>query len=284
MSHSASLRFALAALFIVCAPAFASAQRTFVSSGGNDANTCAISAPCRSFATAIAQTSAGGEVIVQDSAGYGPVTIATSVSIIVPAGVYGGISVSSGAGITVGGSNIKVVLRGLTINGQGGAVGIDFQQGAKLTVEDVEVANMTADGIRAVAPNSIVTVTNTVTRDNGTTGVNVAAGTSIVISNSVLANNGARGVFANAAAGAMTDVTVTHSTITGSAYGLEVASDPGGNTRLVSDGNVINKVTFAAFCFGGGGGAQTIYTAGNNTVGFSTNIVTGGSLTSIGTH
>ncbi len=72
------------------------AQRTFVASSGADTNSCAITQPCRSFASAIALTAAGGEVIVLDSAGYGPVTITQSVSIIAPPGVYAGISVLAG--------------------------------------------------------------------------------------------------------------------------------------------------------------------------------------------
>ena len=56
------------------------AQRTFVSSTGVDSHPCNLAQPCRSFASAIAQTDIGGEVIVLDSAGYGPVTITQSVS------------------------------------------------------------------------------------------------------------------------------------------------------------------------------------------------------------
>ncbi len=72
------------------------AQRTFVASSGADTNSCAITQPCRSFASAIALTAAGGEVIVLDSAGYGPVTITQSVSIIAPPGVYAGITAFAG--------------------------------------------------------------------------------------------------------------------------------------------------------------------------------------------
>jgi hypothetical protein len=68
-------------LLVLAAPNVeGAAQRTFVASNGTDANSCSITAPCRSFAAAVAQTLAGGEVIVQDSAGYGPVTVAQSVS------------------------------------------------------------------------------------------------------------------------------------------------------------------------------------------------------------
>jgi len=58
-------------------------------------------ATCRGFARAITQTNAGGKVIVLDSARYGPVTITKSISLIAPAGIYAGITVFSGDGVTV---------------------------------------------------------------------------------------------------------------------------------------------------------------------------------------
>ena len=84
---------ALALFILTSTDAAATAQRTFVASSGNDANVCSLTLPCRGFAAAVAQTTAGGEVIVLDSGGYGPVTITQSVSLIAPAGVYGGITV-----------------------------------------------------------------------------------------------------------------------------------------------------------------------------------------------
>src|SRR5436853_5663 len=82
--------------------AIGSAQRTFVSAAtGNDANPCNRAAPCRNFAAAIAQTASGGEVVVLDSGGYGTVTISQAVSLVAPPGVYAGISVFSGTGITI---------------------------------------------------------------------------------------------------------------------------------------------------------------------------------------
>ena len=63
---------------------------------------CSLAAPCRGFARAASQTSPSGEGhLVLDSAGYGPVTITKSVSIIAPAGNHAGITVFSGDGITV---------------------------------------------------------------------------------------------------------------------------------------------------------------------------------------
>jgi len=101
----------------------ATAKRTFVASHGVDNPNCSIVAPCRNFAAAITATSAGGEVIVLDSAGYGPVTTTKSISIVAPPGIYAGISVLAGNGVTIDAPGATVVLRGLSINSQGGANG-----------------------------------------------------------------------------------------------------------------------------------------------------------------
>src|SRR5215467_2941533 len=100
-----------------CSSASAQVQRTFVSGLGSDSNPCSRTSPCRTFGAAIAQTNPSGEVIVLDSAGYGPVTIGKAISITAPSGIYAGVSVFSGDGITVNaGSSDVVVLRGLTVS------------------------------------------------------------------------------------------------------------------------------------------------------------------------
>jgi len=124
-------------------------QRTFVASYGNDANPCSHAMPCRGFAAALARTIVGGEVIVLDSAGYGPVTITQSVSIVAPPGIYAGISVSTGTGILVSAGTGTVVLTGLAINGQGGAIGIEFQSGSALRIERTTVLGTTGAGLNA---------------------------------------------------------------------------------------------------------------------------------------
>ena len=98
----AALAFALSMLG--ASEATGTAQRTFVASYGATANTafnCSLSKPCRAFSEAISVTNPGGEVVVLDSAGYGPVTITQSVSIIAPAGVHAGVTVFTGDGVTV---------------------------------------------------------------------------------------------------------------------------------------------------------------------------------------
>ncbi len=73
---------------LASANALAAAPRTFVASNGSDTWPCTRTQPCRSFATAIGKTSANGEVLVLDSAGYGPFTVAQSISVFAPSGVY----------------------------------------------------------------------------------------------------------------------------------------------------------------------------------------------------
>jgi len=78
---------------------------------------CAATAPCRTLAGAYAVTSAGGEIVALDSAGYGALTITNSITIVgsQPASVS---VAASGTGITINaGSGHVVILRGLEING-----------------------------------------------------------------------------------------------------------------------------------------------------------------------
>jgi hypothetical protein len=156
--------------------AHAAAQRTFVSSTGNDANACSIVAPCRGFAAAVAQTSPGGEVIVLDSAGYGAATLASSISLIAPPGVYAGVAVFSGDGITINDASAVVVLRGLSINGQGGQSGISVLAAAEVHVENVTISNMQQSGI-FMNTNAPLLIKDSIVRDNGGHGIGVYLGT-----------------------------------------------------------------------------------------------------------
>jgi hypothetical protein len=164
---------------LACFSASASAQqRTFVSGLGNDANPCSRLAPCRNFAQAISLTNAGGEVIVLDSAGYGPVSIIKSVSIIAPPGVYAGISVFAGDGIDINaGSTDTVILRGLTINNQGSiGSGIVFNFGGTLHVESCVVNGFSNSGVSGglqLFGTGTLEVKDSIFRSN-TYGINVA--------------------------------------------------------------------------------------------------------------
>ena len=192
--------------------AAATAQRTFVASTGNDAAACSLAQPCRGFARAIAQTSAGGEVIVLDSAGYGPVTITKSVSLIAPAGLHAGITVFSGDGITVDAPGATVVLRGLSINGQGGSNGVNVLHAARVRIEGCLVSGMGIDGIMYSGPGLELVVLDTIVRDNGASGIGGDADAFVVLDHVRSEHNGTNGFY-------MASLTAyAHATITDSIF------------------------------------------------------------------
>ena len=179
-TQSKRLLFALAgvaaALVIGAQDAVATSQRTFVASSGTDTHPCTLTQPCRSFGAALVQTSAHGEIIVLDSAGYGPVTIGKSVSIVAPSGVYAGVTVFTGDGITVNaGTSDTVVLRGLTVNGQGGIEGIAITHAGTVQVEDCVIEGM-HDAIDFEPANAVtLIVTGTTIRNNSSSAITAVA-------------------------------------------------------------------------------------------------------------
>jgi hypothetical protein len=239
----------------------AAAQRTFVASYGLTANTafdCSIAKPCRAFNEAIGVTSPKGEVIVLDSAGYGPVTVTKAVSLVAPSGIYAGISVSSGDGVTVNaGASDVVVLRGLSINGQGGNRGILFQSGARLRIENCIVSGMSVAGISHNAANGEMIVIDTIVRDNGGSGIVIggdvptamldhvrsehnggngldvapiagSAGVLVTVVDGAFTRNEGKGIGAAALAGATVTLAVTGATMSYNGQdGLAVVSNAG---------------------------------------------------------
>jgi hypothetical protein len=123
------------------ASAGAAAQRTFVSAAnGDDTNPCLRLTPCRNFAAAIAQTNPGGEVVVLDSGGYGPVSINQAVSIEAPDGIIAGITTFSGTALEIAaGQTDTVIVRGLTINGLGTGAAIDVLQAASFVLLNTHI-------------------------------------------------------------------------------------------------------------------------------------------------
>jgi hypothetical protein len=158
------------------------AQRTFVSTTGSDANTaslCSTANPCRSFTAALTVTTAGGEIITLTSGGYGPVEITKSVQITGPTGVYVAITAQPATAIggrdairvNAGVSDI-VVIRGLTLNnvGTANANGITFPSGQRLYVENCVINGFDNNGIsveRSAAASPEVFINGTIVRNGG---------------------------------------------------------------------------------------------------------------------
>src|SRR6266508_6834765 len=145
----------LLALGLHVASAQAGLVRTCVSQAkGNDANaasSCHCTTPCRTFATAAANTLPDGEITVLDPGDYGGLTITRSLSINNDSVGEASITVSGGTtGIIVNAPAAGYVnLRGLTIQGVGfgGGTGLRFNTGFSLTITNCVFRNHTGEGI-----------------------------------------------------------------------------------------------------------------------------------------
>lgn len=254
----------IAVCSVLAAVAQAAVQRTFVHSApvGDDANTafnCSLSKPCRSFSAALGLTLAGGEIVVLDSAGYGPVTITQAVTIVAPAGVYAGITVpASGTGVKVqAGATDTVTLRGITIKCVGGDFGIEYLSGRTLVVDRADIGGcsigiqQTSGGNLSLRDSSIAdggagvdvkgspgknpefTIERTHFRNESTVGVNVWSGLGYVrhssVSHTCFSCSFSRGIYAlgDTYGNPITNVTLDAVMLSDNKIGAEVDSGPG---------------------------------------------------------
>jgi hypothetical protein len=236
-------------------PPAAGGQRVFVASYGNDDanayNGCRVNAPCRTFATALGKVDAGGEVVALDAAGYGAVFINKSVTITTNPGYYAGISAASGDAINIEGSDAHVVLRGLNINGVGGAVGIRLVEAVSLAVENCVVSNFQQHGIHVAWPAKVR------------------------IADAIVRGNGAGGDFDGIWIGGSADATLHKVRMSNNTRsGLRVENGAAATTVSVTDSDAFgNAVGFMSFFVGPASARLTIRgsSAAQNTVGFEAN-------------
>jgi hypothetical protein len=152
--------------------------RTWVSAtSGSDSNPCTRVSPCLTFAAALAQTPAGGEIDVLDPGDFGPVTITKSVSIYGDApGVAGAIPSPGTSGIVVSaGSSDVISLHGLVFDGvnASGTSGVVFTSGARLNVNQCVFQGFTTSGMTlspgtGSAATTFIAVQNTTILGNAT--------------------------------------------------------------------------------------------------------------------
>lgn len=176
----------VAVLLTAAGQAEAQNNRSFVSGHGADSNPCNLAGPCRTFQQAITQTNAGGEIVVLDSAGYGPLTITQSVTITNPGGVEAGITATGPNQIAIlinPSSSSVVTLRGLTL--EGGGTGLDgivlsSRTQGTLNIIDCVVKDFTNVGILLTPFNSTLTtvfpnvlITNSLVLNNKGSGIEV---------------------------------------------------------------------------------------------------------------
>jgi hypothetical protein len=200
-------------------------SRTWVSGAlGNDANPCNRAAPCLTFAAALAQTPAGGEIDVLDPGDFGPLTITQSISIIGDTAGVSGAMVASGAGgiVITAGSTDVVTLNGLAFNGLNASLnGIVINSAARVSIEHCVIQQFAGSGQAGLV----------VSPSSGTLSVRVDH-------TAIMANNA--GVIVKPASGANAGVTIARTAIDQNlGDGLRVDGGGGGaSTVSLTDSSV----------------------------------------------
>jgi len=274
-----SMFFILAAIAICfCAmtsQASAQASRTWVSGVGDDANPCSRTAPCKTWPGAISKTADCGEIDALDPGGFGTITITKGIKMDGGGGEGGQVASILAAGvpgITINNSSVNctlVTIRNLDINGiQNGTIGINVLNGARVSVENVDIESFTQQCINfqpSVHMNLVMYNTNLencggnalianntsgvgVTRieiEKSTIqratqiGVQVLGISSVVVHNSMIAVNGAGGASAEAnGAQLMIDLSTVSNN---GGFGLHAVN--GGVIRLSNSSVVFNGGT-----------------------------------------
>ena len=264
-------------------PAQAQLSRTWVSGVGDDANSCQLTTPCKTFQGALSKTVAGGEIACLGAGGFGSVTISKSVSIICKLGTDG-VAVSAGSAITVNTpANSVVILQGLDIDGLGiGSIGINFTMAGVLHVQQCLIRNFKGGSALGIgfAPTAVAKlfVEDSYVSDNGTgtTGggilvkPNGATGSALAELNRVSVNDNVVGVKADGSGNGSVFLSIESSTMAGSAYGgvFAFTSTNGGTVSVLVDQSDISNN-------GGNGLASDGATA---TLRFARSIVTGNGI------
>lgn len=273
-------------------PVHATVQRTFVASYGNDANTasnCSFLNPCRGFTAAQSVTSDFGEIVALDAAGYGAITITKSITITANPGFYAGIAASGGNGVTIATSSVRVVLRGLSINGVGGAHGVVMTAGDRISIENCVISNFAAGAGLFVNAAAEVRVFDSLFRDNSD-GIYLDGGVTATVSGSKFLGHADRGVMlevtgtttnylsvsdsqfsgnfvslqaSGSAAGGTARVAVVRSSLTNNEYGPTSTAVSGTSVVTVSSSLISGNVSAGTYQAGGG---ATLESLGNNTI------------------
>jgi hypothetical protein len=197
---------------------------------GLDSNACTRAAPCSSFSGAFAKTNAGGEINCIDAGDFGTVNIIKSITIDCT-GTFVGMQTGV-TGLTVNGAGIIVTLRGLAINGTGiSAVGVHYQQGARLNIEDCTIYNFLS-----ATPNG-----------NGIIINNTSGAAKMHVSNTVIRNNSTAvsgaGIRLSPTGTGSANVTLKNVQITGNFRGIDVNStgSTAGSNVVVSGGAITHN-------------------------------------------
>lgn len=293
---------ALAAMLLAVTAQAQTLTRVYASEKtGNDANTCDLTAPCKTLSGAHSKVVDGGEIICLDSGNYtdssNPLVISKSVSIIAPDGVDALITLSAaGNGIYINTSTASVVIRGLTLtntatsgdtygikvdaaaavqiekcsisgfNSSTNSHGVYFNVGsnAELSVKDTTVRNNNV-GIALNSTSSTTTYKATLDRvraENNTNGIWAKNNASLNVRDSIAAGNTSGFRATAGTTGRTAEMNLENCLAVGNTYGVH-SGGTAGATATVRISNV-SSVDNGTGLYRAAG-TSNIYTRGNNT-------------------
>ena len=238
----------------------AQASQTWVSAtSGSDSNPCTRASPCLTFAEAITNTAAGGEIDVLDPGDFGPVTITKAISIYNAAGVAGVPGSPGTNGIVVSaGANDVVDLRGLIFDGYNASAvsGLVLNSGARLHVQNCVFQGFATSGM-AFSP-----------------GAGSATTTKIVVQDSTILNNGA-GISIKPSGGIAVNASLDR---------VRVGNNAGDGVMVdgtAGSGAINVAINDSAVSFNGGNGINAVSGPGNVAVGVMRVVVASNALAGI---
>jgi hypothetical protein len=260
MSRKAFGFAAASILVLASASANAQATRTWVSGVGDDANPCNRTAPCKTFAGALARTARDGEISVLDPGGFGAVTITKSVTINGTNGQgYGAILAALVTGVNINivdPADVRRTVRlvALDINGAGSGInGVRILAGnvagTSVVIENSKIDGFTGRGISDERANGgKLVISDTTVRHTQDSGIRIAAGgvnrIDAVLTNVRVHNSNIAALTVNGGAKA----TVANSVFSGSNIGLDIEQS---GTEAMVDNSTVSGNTTGIFTNGG---------------------------------
>jgi hypothetical protein len=198
--------------------------QTYVSTAGSDGNSCAFTAPCKTFAGALPMTTAGGEIDVLDSGEYGTLTIDKALTIRA-VGVVATITTGGDGLIINAGTGDSVNLFGLSLKFVGGGdnPGILVDQAAEVHIVNCTVKGYGTGILLEPGSPSLLLVSDTSLDSNGTGIIVEESGvaTRAVIDHVSIVGTGTTGASIGVSVnGAAASAILNNSTIVGTKTGL----------------------------------------------------------------
>ena len=254
MKRLVSLCLSLSVIaFALTGTAYAQATRTWISGVGDDANPCSRTAPCKTFAGAIAKTATGGEIDALDPGGFGALTITKSITLDGGGGQVASVLASGTNGINVvaNAATDVVILRNLRLNGilnsgSAGIIGVNVASASRVVIENCDIFGFGQQAI-SITPSSgtmSVKIQKTTANNNGAAGVLVnpsgGATANVAIDGSRFDNNLGGGLKVTGTSGTTENVAVTDTSFSlNAANGVNATA--GGSTANVD----LERVTIA---------------------------------------